>query len=113
MLITAEQILSKLYGLSHFMECNLQDCTFDEDDTDEDSDPENPGFVKGWIHFLDVTTNSVISFSEEEMKIEISIGDQTNAVLKTEERIAHFLELQNAKSQQFKNTMGLSLKHRL
>ena len=103
------ELLEKLYSFQHFVEVNIEDNTYCNDTDDEEgyeqydtNDPENPGFSKGYIHFLDMTTNGIISYSIEENEIEINITDNIDAFLNTKERLDKFIKFNEIKSKQFK-----------
>lgn len=110
------EVFARLSNCEHLMQTNIQNITYEMDENDESEDKNNPGFSKGWIHFLDIISNSVISMpgtealdDEQEFVIEIIVNDDVIAKFDTLEMIEQFLIKSEQKSKYFSNMVNLML----
>ena len=111
----AEEVFTTLSQCEHLMKTNVEVEHFEKKDGDEEHDHENPGFINGWHHFLDIMSNSVISFNKKEylndeniFKIEIRISDTIIIKIEDLKLIEEFLKKCEKKSQIFANLGILS-----
>ena len=110
----AENVLLRLSQCDHLIKTNIELEGYKIDLADDSEDTENPGFTKAWYHFLDMLSNSIISFpstqaieNNNSFQIEVRITDEIIAIFKDSKLIEEFLVKSEKKSQFFSN-MGIS-----
>jgi hypothetical protein len=112
--MNVEKVLKELDNCLHLMRANFEVLNPPEaDELDETCDPENPGFLIGFIRYLDVLSNTLIAVDEISGEISVSVGDETDAILKTDLQIENFLTIQKYKSNMIENhkeVKGLKIK---
>lgn len=109
----ADNVLLRISQCDHLIKTNIELEGYEIDLADESDDTENPGFTKGWHHFLDMISNSIISFPATQavennngFEIEVRITDEIIATFKDSKLIEEFLVKSERKSQFF-STMGV------
>ncbi len=109
-----KETLLRLSECEHLMRTNVEIENYEIDESEPTEDAENPGFTKGWHYFLDIVSNSVISFpGSEPLKeldsfvIEVRISDDIVAKFENPELIEEFLSKCEKKSRYFSNVANL------
>lgn len=109
-----DEVFARLSNCEHLMLTTIQNIEYEMDENDQSEDKNNPGFSKGWIHFLDIVSNSVISMpgkealdDEQEFVIEIIINDNVIAKFDTPSMVEDFLNKCEKKSKYFSNILSL------
>lgn len=109
-----DEVFARLSNCEHLMQTYIENINYEIDENDDTEDNKNPGFGKGWLHFVDVVSNSIISIpskealdDDQEFVIEIIISDEVIAKFNTPEMIEGFLTKCEKKSKYFENVVNL------
>lgn len=116
-----KEVLYRFSQCKHLMQTNVEIEDYELDEKDEDEDFDNPGFVKGWHYYLDILSNSVISFPSQELReiendefrIEIRISDNIIIKMTKENLIEEFLEQCEKKSRFFENIANMNPENKI
>lgn len=109
-----KETLLRLSECEHLMRTNVEIENYEMNEDDPSEDEENPGFTKGWHYFLDIVSNSVISFpgtqalkEMDNFVIEIRLSDDIVAKFTDSDMIEEFLSKCEKKSRYFSNVANL------